>query len=534
MSAATPRCLRAAEGIGLTTLLLAGAACGPASSPYREGAGDDGARWVVVQEYLDQQAAWEAEAGDVREILFGGGADALDEKVGRMEEAHGALPDATTAIAAAREIVAAGGRYTVEAAEFLIERDRGPLGMLDRERRLEEAAADVGPAEAVATLEAADDRTWEALIAHIGPDWAIVQDFLDELDAWFARLRTAAHADGASPRPKLTERPSAVRAVAAARAIIDAGRGQEQLVEAAEFLIDHAIGVPRNDRHFAAAARALATHAPDYEDWPRVLGELDMARGIGAKPSLDRLFAEMASGADSPVVRSTARYYLAAGLMREVNAPTLSSEDRAARRERALQEAIGLSAGVGDETFDDPSRRTGDGAPASRSFAQAEADLIAGIQHATVGGALPEWTGRRLDGMEEPLSSYRGRVLLIDFWATWCAPCIYALPDLRQLVSDLPADRFALLAISVDAKVATVTEFMKKEPMPWYNWHVGVSSDIERMLDVRGFPTYLLVAAGGAILFKGNAPVAQLRCVAERAVAGEDPDCSPADWLGAP
>ena len=532
MSAATPRCLRAAEGVGLATLLLASAACGPASSPYREASGDDGARWAVVQMYLDQQEAWETEAGDVREILFGGGAGSLDEKVRRMEEAHGELPDATSAIAAAREIVAAGGRYTVEAAEFLIERDRGPLGMLNRERRLEEAAAEVGSAEAVETLGAADDRTWEALTAHLGPDWAIVQDFLDELEAWFARLR--AREDGASPSPTLSERPSAVRAVAAARAIIDAGNGQEQLVEAAQFLVDHAIGVPRNDQHFAAAARALATHAPDYENWPRVLGNLDMARGMGAKPSLDRFFAEMTSGADSPVVRATVRYYLAAGLMREVNALTLSSEDRAARRQRALEEATGLSAGVEDEPFDDPSRRTGDGVLAPRSFAQAEADLIASIQHATVGGALPEWTGRRLDGMEEPLSSYGGRVLLIDFWATWCPPCIDALPDLRQLVSDLPADRFALLATSVDAEVATVTEFMKKEPMPWYNWHVGVSSDIVRMLDVRGFPTYLLVDAGGTILFKGNAPVAQLSCMAERAVAGEDPDCSPAEWLGAP
>ena len=533
MSAATPRCLRAAEGVGLATLLLASAACGPASSPYREASGDNRTRWAVVQDYLDQQEAWEAEAGDVREILFGGGAGSLDEKVRRMEEAHGELPDATPAIAAAREIVASGGRYTVEAAEFLIERDRGPLGMLDGERRLEEAAAEVGPAESAETLGVTDDRTWEALIAHIGTDWAIVQDFLDELEAWFARLR--ARGDGSSPSPTLSERPSAVRAVAAARAIIDAGNGQEKLVEAAEFLVDHAIGVPRSDRHFAAAARALATHAPDYEDWPRVLGELDMARGIGAKPSLDRFFAEMASRADSTAVRATARYYLAAGLMREVNAPlTLSSEDRAARRERALEEATGLSAGVEDETFDDPSWRTSDGALAPRSFAQAEADLIASIQHATVGGTLPEWTGRRLDGMEEPLSSYGGRVLLIDFWATWCPPCIDALPDLRQLVSDLPADGFALLAISVDAEVATVTEFMKKEPMPWHNWHVGVSSDIVRVLDVRGFPTYLLVEAGGTILFKGNAPVALLRCMAERAVAGEDPDCSPAEWLGAP
>ena len=139
-----------------------------------------------------------------------------------------------------------------------------------------------------------------------------------------------------------------------------------------------------------------------------------------------------------------------------------------------------------DETFGNPMRR--DGGASSRTFAQAEADLIATIRHATVGGTLPEWTGRRVDGREEPLSAYRGRVLLLDFWATWCVPCIDVLPELRQLVADLPADRFALLAISVDEDLTTVTEFMTDEPMPWENWHVGVSSELERMLDVRGFP----------------------------------------------
>ena len=138
---------------------------------------------------------------------------------------------------------------------------------------------------------------------------------------------------------------------------------------------------------------------------------------------------------------------------------------------------------------------------APRTFAQAEADLIASIRHATISGTLPEWTGRRLDGTEEPLSAYRGRVLLIDFWATWCVPCIDALPDLREMVADLPADRFALLAISVDEELETVTEFMEREAMPWYNWHVGISSDLVRILDVGGFLTYLLADENGTIVF---------------------------------
>lgn len=89
--------------------------------------------------------------------------------------------------------------------------------------------------------------------------------------------------------------------------------------------------------------------------------------------------------------------------------------------------------------------------------------------------AQAERMGRRLDGTEEPLSAYSARVLVIDFWATWCVACIDALPELREMVADLPVDRFALLAISVDEELETVTEFMEREAMPWRNWHRGRS-----------------------------------------------------------
>lgn len=103
------------------------------------------------------------------------------------------------------------------------------------------------------------------------------------------------------------------------------------------------------------------------------------------------------------------------------------------------------------------------------------------------------------------------------------------------MVDELPADRFALLAISVDAELATVTEFLEDEPMPWSNWHAGIVSDLTQTLAVQSFPTYLLADEEGGILANGNGPLPQLRCMAERAVAGDDPHrCSPADWPRAP
>ena len=539
MSAAVPRNRRTVEGVRVTIILvlLTVSACGRTDSLHPEETSADKAQWAVVQEYFDLQAAWEEQAGGMHDV-FTAGDGTVEENLQRAEEEHGKLPDATAALAAARQLVAAGGPYTIEAAEFLIERSDGPAAMINplRDERLAELVAEVGPAEAFAALHAAEDVMWEVLIARVGPDWPVVQVYLDEQDAWLESRRAAA-AEGGGP-PSLQKRPSVVRAAAAARAILKADGVHEKTVEAAEFLVDHAWDVPRGDWHGAVGARALATHAPpDYERWPRVLGALDMVpRPSGTwmpVSQIDEFFAEMASHDDDPVLRAAAQYHLSAGLMREAKRSMTSSsdEDHAARRERALEQVKGLSVGVEDETFDDSMRRPGDERP--RTFAQAEADLMASIEHATVGGTLPEWTGRRLDGTEEPLSAYRGRVLLIDFWATWCVPCIDALPELREMVADLPADRFALLAVSVDEELETVTEFMAREAMPWSNWHLGLSSDLERILDVRGFPTYLLADENGRVLSNGGNSLAELRCMAERAVAGDAPDCPAAEWLGA-
>ncbi|MXZ34712.1 MAG: TlpA family protein disulfide reductase [Acidobacteria bacterium] len=111
----------------------------------------------------------------------------------------------------------------------------------------------------------------------------------------------------------------------------------------------------------------------------------------------------------------------------------------------------------------------------------------------------------RLDGIEEALSDYRGRIVLLNFWATWCGPCIAHLPKLRELVAELPADRFALVAICADEELGTVTGFIQDEPMPWTNWHAGKESDLGRLLGTRTYPTYVLADENGTILTRTGA-----------------------------
>ena len=164
------------------------------------------------------------------------------------------------------------------------------------------------------------------------------------------------------------------------------------------------------------------------------------------------------------------------------------------------------------------SGRIPDGTPVPETLAKAEADLLRSLNHGTAGATLPEVMGTRLDGVEERLSDYRGRIVLIDFWATWCKPCVAALPQLRELVGKLPPDRFAIVAISVDEKLGTVTRFIEDEPMPWTNWHAGKGSDFGRLLRIRDFPTYLLVDEHGKILARLPSLIPTVTSLIEKAV----------------
>lgn len=360
----------------------------------------------------------------------------------------------------------------------------------------------------------------------VDPAWETVQEYLALQRAWGQPGRGISMAGlSAEERDRrfldaFAERPDIRPAIAAATAIVDAAGGHDKTMEAAEFLIMQTFGERDADQHIYKGAQVLLARAPHDDRWPAMLMRMDARRfyapdGQSSAPGIDRLFEEMASDAQSPALRATGRYYLAAGLMRSANGPLLGEEGRDGRRQRALDAATGLSAGVEDQEFGGAGAPPASSAIASgsaiapgdpfgrsapRTFAEAEADIIRTIRHATAGGTALDTTGRRLDGTEDSLSAYRGRVVLIDFWATWCRPCIDVLPELRELVAELPPDRFTLLAISVDQQLETVTTLREREPMPWTNWHAGIDSDIARAWDVRGFPTYVLVDEQGLIL----------------------------------
>lgn len=207
---------------------------------------------------------------------------------------------------------------------------------------------------------------------------------------------------------------------------------------------------------------------------------------------------------------------------RDSNAWSLSDEDRRGFRERALALATGLSEGVEDEeTVERLGAVDEEGQPRNATLAEAQEHLLYRINHTTVGATVPDVVGTRLDGTEEALSAYAGKVVLVDFWATWCGPCIAVLPKLRELHDSLAADQFTLLAVSVDEELESVTDLMQDEPMPWANWHVGTQGGIVDRWHVRAFPTYVLLDRDGTILARTTGWSDELAKLVRKAETGE-------------
>ena len=462
--------------------------CEMASDPSAGIPGDaDEANWRLVEAYVDLDTAWHQRDAEINQ------SDATaEEKERRRKEERGEHPDIVLAVVAARSIIDSEGGRALEAAKFLVEHPAGLSPTADADIEFGNAA----------------------LARLIGPDWSVVEAYQDAMQAWqddSEARREAARAAAEDAEPEegaamavtpgfaFVPPPNGLEATTAAQAILDAGTDHENAREAAEFLVEHGL---RNPQAMVKAARWLSANALDYEDWPELLMRLASAAPVGGSGDLDGFLTEMASEADDPVVRATARYFAAATLADGVNNPSSSAADRETSRQQALAMATGMSTGVEDEEF--VNKVSVDGEQVPQTMAQAEAFLVHGIRHTLLGSTVADEKARRLDGTEDNLSAYAGKVVLMDFWATWCGPCIAALPKMRNLAQAHPGERFEILGISVDAELETVTDFMEDEPMPWSHWHVGVGSELGLSWNIAGYPTYVVVDADGVIRSRGH------------------------------
>ena len=119
----------------------------------------------------------------------------------------------------------------------------------------------------------------------------------------------------------------------------------------------------------------------------------------------------------------------------------------------------------------------------------------------SVGQGL-ELAGKTLDGDSLSLSKYRGKVVALQFWATWCEPCLNDMKELKRLVARYGSQGFTPIGVNLDADKSTVTAFLKENRYPWPHMYEngGLDSRLANELGVLTLPTMLLINKRGKVI----------------------------------
>ncbi len=119
-----------------------------------------------------------------------------------------------------------------------------------------------------------------------------------------------------------------------------------------------------------------------------------------------------------------------------------------------------------------------------------------------VGSKFPDFAEKDLDGKPLSIAGYKGKVLLVDFWATWCGPCVKELPNVLSAYEKHHKSGFDVVGISLDSSEQKLKDFITSKKMPWRQYFDGKGweSKLGGQYGVKSIPaTYLLDGTGTII-----------------------------------
>jgi thiol-disulfide isomerase/thioredoxin len=110
-----------------------------------------------------------------------------------------------------------------------------------------------------------------------------------------------------------------------------------------------------------------------------------------------------------------------------------------------------------------------------------------------------------LEGKPLDWTAYRGKVVLLDFWATWCTPCLREIPNIRKVYEDQHSQGFEVIGINMDDDLNPVRQYLASNPLPWKTMSsadpsaLGFKSEIAQELGITAIPFLVLIDTQGKV-----------------------------------